>query len=212
MKVSTEQANSKKTTRRLVVKAASRLFREQGIKAVRMDDIAKDLSMSKRTLYELFSDKEELLLECIVAHLKAKDRQLQKKISSSENVLEVLLYSMKQVLEELRGVSIVFYRDMSLYAGVAELVQKRREERYKRFVEAFKMGVSQGIFREEINFSILQLLIDTQLHMLFETNKWQQFSLSEMYKTIILVSVRGVCTLEGQRMMDDYLQNKWKNL
>ena len=51
------------------------MFIAQGIKSVRMDDIARQLSISKRTLYEMFGDKEELLYQCIVRHAKSTEQE-----------------------------------------------------------------------------------------------------------------------------------------
>ena len=58
----------KKLIRMQVIKAAAEAFSQKGIKNVRMDDIASSLSISKRTLYELFADKEELLVEVVRIH------------------------------------------------------------------------------------------------------------------------------------------------
>ena len=53
----------RKTLREKIMNAAMKCFREKGIRAVRMDDIANELSISKRTLYEIYNNKEELLYE-----------------------------------------------------------------------------------------------------------------------------------------------------
>ena len=71
-----------------VVKSAMKLFRQKGIKDVTMDDIAHSLTMSKRTLYELFEDKESLLLYCIKTEgLWQRDR-LRECVKNAANVLE----------------------------------------------------------------------------------------------------------------------------
>ena len=51
-----------------IVLAAAKSFAQKGVKTVRMDDIAAGLSISKRTLYELFHDKEDLLLDVMKLH------------------------------------------------------------------------------------------------------------------------------------------------
>ncbi len=56
-----EKSVEKIDLRERIVMEATILFQAQGVKQVRMDDIARELSISKKTLYELFSDKEELL-------------------------------------------------------------------------------------------------------------------------------------------------------
>ena len=55
----------RKELREKILKTAMAEFMQRGLKAVKMDDIAKKMVMSKRTLYEIFADKEELLYECV---------------------------------------------------------------------------------------------------------------------------------------------------
>ena len=83
-----KEENSKDDVRRLVVDTALKEFKEKGIKDVKMDDIAARLSMSKRTIYELFNDKAEILHEA----MKLQNTQMQEKgraiIRSATDVLE----------------------------------------------------------------------------------------------------------------------------
>lgn len=86
----------KKRTDKTVVKehivlAAAKSFAQKGVKTVRMDDIAAGLSISKRTLYELFHDKEDLLLDVMKLHREEMQEYMTQVASKAENVLEVLL-------------------------------------------------------------------------------------------------------------------------
>lgn len=77
--------------RHRILRAAMPMFKEKGIKAVRMDDIAQSLAMSKRTLYEIYADKEELLLECIKLDTDEFVKRLQDYALSAENELDVVV-------------------------------------------------------------------------------------------------------------------------
>ena len=82
--------NADKTiVREHVVQAAAKAFTRKGVKTVRMDDIAADLSISKRTLYELFHDKEDLLLDVMRLHREEMKKSMEEIASKAENVLEV---------------------------------------------------------------------------------------------------------------------------
>ena len=67
------------------------MFRQLGIKAVRMDDIAHNLGVSKRTLYELFEDKMNLLKLCMLHYYETRNSRINAKISECNNVLESIL-------------------------------------------------------------------------------------------------------------------------
>ena len=62
--------------RETIIQLAAEMFVGQGIKAVRMDDIARHIGVSKRTIYEQFGDKEELLYQCLSYYVREQDRRL----------------------------------------------------------------------------------------------------------------------------------------
>ena len=74
-----------------IIEAAVKAFHKDGIKAVTMDHIAHLLSMSKRTLYQVFRDKESLLLACIKKHQEEERLFVEKTKCETDNVLEILL-------------------------------------------------------------------------------------------------------------------------
>ena len=89
------------------------MFHKQGIKQVRMDDIAKTLSISKRTLYEIFDDKETLLLKCIKRKQEMQDKYMQQFDLSQSNVLEVVLHHYQYTIELLPHVNPAFFEDLA---------------------------------------------------------------------------------------------------
>ena len=80
----------RKELRQRVLAVAARAFAVHGIRNVRMDDIAGSLSISKRTLYELFTDKEQLLLEIMLEHHREMHLYIAEVASRAENALEVI--------------------------------------------------------------------------------------------------------------------------
>ena len=83
--------NSKKEIYSLIVETAHSLFIARGIKDVKMDDIAAELSISKRTIYELFNDKEELLLEVLKFQNEKMCENGREIIRNSSHILEIIL-------------------------------------------------------------------------------------------------------------------------
>ena len=76
---------------RIVIKAGT-LFYQYGIKNVSMDDLASSLGISKRTLYENFRDKEEVLLTYMAGKRDERNNKIVEAINRSENMIEVFLY------------------------------------------------------------------------------------------------------------------------
>lgn len=86
------------TQREKIVDHVWQMIVTMGIKSVRMDDVANVMRMSKRTLYEMFGDKEELLYESIVHHRDKLNAELKEKAQHCENVLEMVLMCFLETL------------------------------------------------------------------------------------------------------------------
>lgn len=195
----------KASVRETVLTYTMRAFMERGIKSVTMDDIAEGLSMSKRTLYEMFQDKETLLLESLKLYRQLFMQDMERYARTSDNVLAIILYSFKKKLDELRVTDMRFYRDMNRYPNVMAYLKAFHGRDARRSVEAFLQGVRQGLFREDINYEIVQVLIAEQMKLLFETEGWKRFTATDMFRAIVLVNVRGICTPEGNRILDEFI-------
>ena len=94
-----------------IIEAAGLLFAEHGIKGITMDDIAASFGISKRTLYEVFADKETLLIECIRRDME-QENEYMKQISKSCNVLEILLKRYQRSIERYHATSKRFFEDL----------------------------------------------------------------------------------------------------
>ena len=96
------------------------MFIAQGIKSVRMDDIARQLSISKRTLYEMFGDKEELLYQCIVRHAKSTEQERAKRFKQADNYLEVMLICLREMADKATVANRIRENLRKFYPKVAE--------------------------------------------------------------------------------------------
>ena len=83
------------TQQEKVVAHVSQMIMTLGVKSVRMDDVAASLGMSKRTLYEMFGDKEELLYQSMIYLMQQHQRCMSQSVADCENILEVLLRSVR---------------------------------------------------------------------------------------------------------------------
>ena len=91
-----------------ILETAMNSFAERGIKAVKMDDIANALSVSKRTLYEIYTNKEDLLFEGIKQLHRQKREELKRILDESSNVMDVILAVYRQKAEEFRQTNEVY--------------------------------------------------------------------------------------------------------
>jgi AcrR family transcriptional regulator len=74
-----------------ICNATEKLFMRYGIKSITMDDVAKELSMSKKTLYQYVKDKEDLVKQTLLLHVESMDSLCKNVFQSEENaILQIL--------------------------------------------------------------------------------------------------------------------------
>lgn len=188
-----------------VVEYASKIFFKQGIKSVTMDDIAHRLAMSKRTLYQLFADKEELLLACL-KHNDSKQRERILRFSEqSHNVLEILLKDFEHKLKRIGTTSIQFVGDLTKYPRAMAYLQEQRELRHHEAISFLQQGVEQGVFRPDVNFEIVYKIASLQADII-HNNMVGHFTPKEIFLNFFFVYIRGCTTEKGTAMMDEFMK------
>ena len=186
-------------------------FTSKGIKSITMDDIAAALGISKRTLYEVFSDKESLLKECILKAQADRDKYLQKVFEQSHNVLEVILAVFQKSIEMFHQTNKRFFEDIKKYPKVYEMMKNRQDSDSMKTMSFFKTGVEQGIFRSDVNFAIVNLLVREQFDVLLNTDICNEYPFIEVYESIMFTYIRGISTEKGARVLEDFIQEYRKN-
>ena len=110
--------------RQRIIEEAALLFRTYGIRAVTMDMLANQMGISKRTIYEVFKDKGELL-SGVLKWMTIKQREAMNKIfSDTENVIEALFKMIDLMIDHFQNMSPAFQLDMKRYHN--EILKKTR--------------------------------------------------------------------------------------
>ena len=138
-----------------IVEKSRELFIVNGIKSVTMDEIASSMGISKRTLYEIFADKEALLEMCIQKMQDEDDRFLDEVLLTARNVLEVLLKCYQRSIEKLHATNRNFFEDLKKYPKAHAQMKRRRNRDLEETVRFFMEGVRQGRLGIPIAIAIL---------------------------------------------------------
>lgn len=205
-KDSTSEVSPRAEMKERVILEALESFRMHGIKSIRMDDIANQLKMSKRTLYEIFEDKETLLKECILYHQEVSQKELERIVRESRNVLEVILKCYKGSIEMYHKTNKKFVEEIKKYPKVYDMIVNSREKDNTVVINFLKRGVDQGIFRADMNYAIIHALLREQMDMLMTSNVCKQFSFLEVYEAVVFTYLRGIATEKGSRELDDFIR------
>ncbi|WP_373835344.1 TetR/AcrR family transcriptional regulator [Bacteroides heparinolyticus] len=208
----TKRTASRAELKERIIGVAMSSFMEHGIKSITMDDIAASLGIPKRTLYEVFPDKETLLEECIRKRQKESDEFVNSILSTTDNVMEVVLRMFLWIIEKYHATNKSFFEDIKKYPKAFQLMDGRRRHDSEETLKFFKEGVRQGLFRDDINFSIAGLLVYNQLDLLMNSDICNQYSFIAVYESIMFTFLRGISTEKGGKMLEDFIREYRKNL
>lgn len=195
----------KQGLRSKIIETALKDFRSRGIRAVTMDDVAAELKISKRTLYEIFGTKEEVLSECVMKYFEDRRLNLEVQIAHCKNVMEIVMVFIRKKIDEIHHTNPQFYADMAQYPQLAVYLKEQKERIRKESAKFFERGKQEGFFREEINQELVSVLFEAVNKYVMETRLYQQYSFEEIFKNLAVLTLRGICTDKGLKLLDKLL-------
>ena len=125
-----------------IIAESTDLFVRYGVKSVRMDDIASRLGVSKRTIYELFGDRESLIRTCVEYFYNRQERRYEARMASARNVIEEFMLLLED-WENSVTVNMNFMSDLERF--YPEIYRRISSERHRQGAERLKQKLRQGV-------------------------------------------------------------------
>jgi AcrR family transcriptional regulator len=201
--------------RQRITEEAANMFRTYGIRAVTMDMLANRLGISKRTIYEIFTDKDELL-KGVLMWMAEKQHELIKKVfGESENVIEAVFRLFESMSEHFRKMSPAFKLDMEKYHNDILLLLKENDQMpyYIDNAEMIRRGISEGVFRSDIDIAVTNKCIYEVIRLSVDKDNSDIGSLDKevIIRDFYLNYLRGISTSKGIGLIDFYEKNQKTN-
>lgn len=191
-----------------ILQTAMTLFAKNGIKAVKMDDIARALNISKRTMYELYENKEVLLFEGVKTYNQRRESEMTEFVKGKTNVMDIILNVYKVKLEEFRLTNPLFYDDIEKYPKVMAYLETCREKNRQELADFLDKGVKEGYFRKDIHYDLVTILFDSIGQLFMQKRLYARFSIESVLNNIMFISLRGICTTKGIEVLDKFLKEQ----
>ena len=201
-----DSKNPKYSATKNIIETASKAFFTYGIKSITMDEIASSAGISKRTLYQLFKDKEELLLGTIINSQIEMSRFTEELLKETDNVLEIILRTYKYIVRQYQGTDKRFFEDLARYPEAYKILAQGQQRDTSKNVAFFKKGVSQGIFREDINYELFCELMREQFQVFINSSIFSRYSFLEVHKNLIFIHLRGISTEKGTQELENFIK------
>lgn len=195
------------TSKERIAELSLRLFLSRGFRSVRMDDIAQQLGVSKRLLYELFGDKEGLLLEAMVSYFENIRREQLASSAGAADVIERLFIMLNDVLNRSEQIGRVMSALKRSYPAVHDRLLNegaaRNREEFRRMLQE---GIDGGLFIDNFNIdlaiSVLYYTASTVTH--HKLILPEGITERKAFMQIISTFFRGISTSGGLRLVDLY--------
>jgi AcrR family transcriptional regulator len=184
-----------------IIEGASQMFMTYGIKSVTMDSLANQFGISKRTIYEVFSDKDELLM-AVLTRMAVKQKEMVKRVlEDSENSIVAIFRMLEMNRDNFQAMSPAFQADLKKYHH--DVLMKKSDESempdYRNHQEVIENGIKEKLFRKDINpdvvnrclYNLGRSIIDHELY------PYELFTRHEVIQNIFINYLRGIATPKG---------------
>ena len=200
--------------KREIITGALRVFMQKGIKSVNMDDVSKELGISKKTLYLVVKDKEELVQKGVEVFCKKEDLEMNLIQGKSLNAIEESLEIKKWVLNVLDGIhpSVAFELE-KYYPKVSRRMQEHRKKViYKSLFENLLKGQEEGFYRKDLNPDIIVKIYISRIETLFDQRIFplSEYALSNLYIESFNYHIRGIASEKGLKYLEKKVNSKNK--
>ena len=191
-----------------VIEHAAKKFVANGIKSITMDEIAEQLGMSKRTLYELFKDKKNLVTECLY-YFENLAKESQKKIfRETDNTFEAIILSFKSNLEGFQQIDKKFLEDIKKYfPDINKQWEKSKNLHIEKNAGYFIKSMEEGYVVKDFNPNTISLLFYEEVEMVINAQLFNSSKIHfmEIYRTMCIIFFRGIATSKGLEVIENLL-------
>lgn len=194
-----------------ILMSAFDLFLKYGIKSVSMDDICKKIGISKKTVYNVISTKDELIHKVLDKHLSRDEEEVTAILTGSGNAIDGMVNISRHVIQFLKRMTPSLIHDLKKYhPGAWKII----EERHFPFIEKtiydnIRQGQKEGLYRKDLDANILSKLYVLQSLAISDQEHFGQdaYTKTDLYKEMIKYHLHGIISDEGRKLITQQHKN-----
>jgi AcrR family transcriptional regulator len=197
-----------------IIDAALAVYMQFGVKSVTMDEMARQLGLSKKTLYVHFKDKNDLVTSCLLHALECDLKELTAAFSEDKNAIEELMQVSRLVMKQLKNVHPSIFFDLNKYhpKAFSKMRAKRNKGVKHMILNNLKKGVEEGLFRNNLNPEILVKIHMALMEHLIANDFGEENGSSpeEIYSEFFRYHIRGIASQKGLAYLKELIKNDEK--
>jgi len=194
--------------RQRILEEAAVMFRTYGIRSVTMDMLASQMGISKRTIYEVFHDKNELLKGVLIQMAERQKEVMTRIFSESENVIDAIFKMLDLMNDHFQKMSPAFKMDMKRFHH--DILNSPGEQNelpyYTNNSEILLRGIKEGVFRADIDLEITNKCMLEVARMSNDKDVFppDDFLSEDVIRNFYINYLRGISTPKGLELINYY--------
>lgn len=198
-----------------ILQKAHELFNKFGIRSVTMDEIAAQIGMSKKTIYQSFSNKDDLVDAIIDDHIQRNQSRCEADGKKAENAIHEIFLSMDMVQDMLGDVNPTIFNDLQKFHPVTfkKLIQFKDLFLYKVVFDNITWGIKEGLYREDMNIEVITKLRLSTMFLPFDQEIFpvNRYSLVEVEIEALELFLYGLATSKAHELIVKYKSERIKS-
>ena len=194
-----------------LLSSARELFLSYGVKSVSMDDIARMLGISKKTVYNFVDNKKDLVLTVFKHFIEEEHAIVQDIRKNSENAIHEMMSIARYVLENVRKIKPSLSYDLKKYHPATwRLIDKDHFNHIQDVIKAnIQRGIDEGFYRDDINVDIYSKLYVGLARLIFNPDSFdmREYRLTDLYQNVMDYHIHGIMNDKGRKTFNKYLKN-----
>lgn len=195
-----------------LLERSAQVFMRLGIKSVTMDDLARELGVSKKTFYKYFDDKTALVNEIIGFKIQLDQSLCQGAACDCENAIAELFQVSRLVIEHIGNINpSVFYDLKKFYPEASDMLDKHKWNFVLNMIKAnISRGIAEGIYRENLDVEVISRLYVASSDIIISGQifQWPEFKFDRLFTEFFRFQVRGLANDKGIEYLKKQLSNE----
>ncbi len=198
-----------------IITESKALFLKLGIRSVSMDDIANQLGISKKTIYQLFADKDELVDNIIDTDIQQIQADCTNCCETAKDAIDEIFKTMEMIVDQFRNMNPMVIFDLQKYhhRSFEKFMQHRNTFLLEIITKNLEKGLQEGLYRENIKIDILARFRLESMMLAFNMDLYppSKFNALEVTLEIIQHFLYGLATQKGYQLITEYKTRKQNN-
>jgi TetR/AcrR family transcriptional regulator, cholesterol catabolism regulator len=199
-----------------ILEKAAELFMRFGIRSITMDEIAAQLGISKKTIYQFFTDKDAMVEAVMDEEMMRNEEEYRNFSQEAENAVHENFIAMDSMLERMKTMNPQVIHDLEKHhpAALKRLKYHKNQFMYNIIKENLERGIREEIFRPDLNIDLITRHRIESSFMPFNQEAFPQnkYPMNQTCQDLAVLFLHSICNTKGKKLIEKYLIERQKTI